>query len=174
MRTAIYLRVSAVARRNRVAMAISPGAFWRARTSSSSVQPHRLNSPARIPIGMNQKAGFLPRLGQSLKKTLAIHVVEEDFFEAIATSQDAVNCPVIFIAQWAWHGAIVTILVANVKQIFSLYFGPTLFFLFQSAVRQRHPASGCVKEQLWLDCLNHRTPMDHLNSPGDDRPGRNS
>ena len=95
-RTAIHLSVSVVARRNRAAMAIFPGVFWRARPSSSSVQPHRLNSSAIIPKGMNSKAGFLVRLGWRLKKILPIHVVEEDFFVAITTANNVVNSPMIF------------------------------------------------------------------------------
>ncbi len=68
-----------------------------------------------IPIGMNRKAGFLARLGQRLKKILAIHVVEEDFFAAIATAHNVVNGPVIFYAKLAWDGTSVSILVANVE-----------------------------------------------------------
>ncbi len=102
-------------------MAISPGAFWRARPSSSSVQAHRLNFPARIRSarlfpgsGRNSPLPHSP-LGQRLNKILAIHVAEAGIFAAIATAHAVVNGPVIFIAQWAWHGAIVTSLVANVK-----------------------------------------------------------
>jgi hypothetical protein len=71
---------------------------------------------------MNPEAGFLVPLGQRFKKILAIHVVEGDFFAAIATVHEVVNGPVIFIAQWVWHGAIVTSLVANVKQKTTLCF----------------------------------------------------
>jgi hypothetical protein len=115
MRPAIPLRVGVVARRNRAAMVISPGAILRTSPSSSSVQPHRLNSPAMILIGMNQKAGFQACLGWRFKKILAIHVIEADFFAAIATSHGVVNGLVIFNAPFACHGAIVTGLVANVK-----------------------------------------------------------
>jgi hypothetical protein len=47
---------------------------------------------------MNPKAGFLARLGWRFKKTLAPHVVEEDFFAAIATAHNVANGPVIFNA----------------------------------------------------------------------------
>jgi hypothetical protein len=68
-----------------------------------------------IPIGMNQKADFLAPLSHRLKKILAIPAAEEEFFAAIATAHNVVNGPVIFNAQMAWHGAIVTNLAANAK-----------------------------------------------------------
>ncbi len=78
--------------------------------------------------GMSQKAGFLPRPGWRLKKILAIHVVEEDFFAATATAHGVVNGPVIFNAPWACYGAIVTSLVANVKQNTTLCYGLSPFW----------------------------------------------
>ena len=104
MRTAIHLRLRIVARRHRAAMAISPGAFWRARPSSSSLQPHRLHSPpmirsARLAQGSRRNLPLAHSpLGQRRKKILAIHVVEEGLFAAIVTANNVVNSPVIYTA----------------------------------------------------------------------------
>jgi hypothetical protein len=64
---------------------------------------------------------------------LASHVVEEDFFLAIATADDVVNGPTICNAPWAWYGAIVTRLPANFKHNTTPYYGLYLSFRLHSA-----------------------------------------